>query len=282
MMNQKVWYNSIAVLHVFGARGGLPMRDDADHTTDTALCLDSRHIVRDLIRKYGWALLSEDELVELVLGPAEAGIPPTEVKRLAKHHYAIAMYEACRQAEDQGRREQGYGELSRYLFRAAYNRWPELAEDATQRALLLVYEQIECCRSPGTFLAFALNKLRHAFKQEWRARGKEESWPEPGPGSAEGDGAEAWARLDDQERCQMLLEAVQRLPNDLMRKVVLLKYFGGLSDAEIGERLGITANYVRVLRYRGIRRLQEDERLTEYFHGTNSEEGGDREASCNI
>jgi DNA-directed RNA polymerase specialized sigma24 family protein len=80
----------------------------------------------------------------------------------------------------------------------------------------------------------------------------------------------------------MLLEAIQRLPNDLMRKAVLLKYFGGLGDTEIGERLGITANYVRVLRHRGIRLLQEDERLTEYLYGTNNEEGGDREASCNI
>jgi len=274
-MNQKVWYNSIAVLHVFGARGGLPMRDDADHTTDTALCLDSRRIVRDLIRKYGWALLSEDELVEQVLGPAEAGIPPAEAKRLAKHHYAIAMYEACRQAEDQGRREQGYGELSRYLFRAAYNRWPELAEDAAQRALLLVYEQIECCRSPGTFLAFALYKLRQAFKQEQQARGKEEVEiePEPGPGSAEGDGIEAWMCLEDQEGRRQLLEAIQRLPSDLQRKVILFRFFEGLSDAEIGERLGITANYVRVLRNRGIKRLREDKRLTAYFKGKNSDEG---------
>jgi hypothetical protein len=81
------------------------MRDDADHATDTALCLDCRHIVRDLIRKYGWALLSEDELVELVLGSVESGIPPPEVARLAKHHYAIATYEACWQDKDHDRRE---------------------------------------------------------------------------------------------------------------------------------------------------------------------------------
>jgi DNA-directed RNA polymerase specialized sigma24 family protein len=80
----------------------------------------------------------------------------------------------------------------------------------------------------------------------------------------------------------MLFGAIQRLPNDLMRKTVLLKYLEGLSDTEIGEHLGITANYVRVLRYRGIRLLQEDECLTEYLHGMNGEEGGDREASCNI
>lgn len=260
------------------------MRDDADHATDTALRLDCRYIVRDLIRRYEWALLSEDELAELVLGSVESEISPAEVGRLAKHYYAIAMYEACRQDEDHDRREQGYYELSRYLFRAAYNRWPELAEDATQRALLLVYEQIGRCRSPGTFLAFALYKLRQAFKQEPHARSKEEVEiePEPGPGSAGQEGAEAWTYLEGQERCQMLLEAIQRLPNDLMRKAVLLKYLEGLSDAEIGERLEITANYVRVLRHRGIRLLKKDKHLTEYFQGTNGKEDKSQRASCNM
>jgi len=249
------------------------MRDDSGHIADTALCLDCRRIVRALIEEYDWALLSEDELVELVLGSIEPGISRTEVKRQAKHHYTIATYKACRQDQDQDRREQGYCELSRYLFRAAYNRWPELAEDATQRALILVYEQIDRCRNPGTFLAFALGKLRHAFKQEQRARGKEVPLKETGWSSSGRDRAEARTPLDRQERCQVLLDAVKRLPNDLERKVILLKFIGGLSDAEIGERLGITANHARVLRHRGIRHLRQDKRLKDYFEGRNGEEG---------
>jgi RNA polymerase sigma factor (sigma-70 family) len=248
------------------------MRDDSGHIADTALCLDCRRIVRDLIRKYEWALLSEDELVGLVLGSIESGVSPSEVKRLARHHYTIATYEACRQAKDSDRHEQGYRELFRYLFRAAYNRWPELAEDATQRALILVYEQIDRCRNPGTFLAFALGKLRHAFKQEQRARGKEVPLKETGRSSSGRGRAEARTHLDHQERCQVLLDAVKRLPNDLERKPILLKFIGGLSDAEIGERLGITANYARVLRHRGIRRLRQDKRLKDYFERTNGEE----------
>lgn len=249
------------------------MGDDSGHTADTAFCLACRRTVRALVKKYGWALLSEDELVELVLGSVEPGTSSTEVKRLAKHYYVIAMYDACRQAEDQDRREQGYHELFRYLFRAAYNRWPELAEDATQRALVLVYEQIDRCRNPGTFLAFALGKLRHAFKQERRARGEEVSSEEIDRSSTERERAEAWAHLARQECCQNLLDAVRRLPNKLTRNAIFLKFFGGLSDAEIGERLGITANYVRVLRHRGIERLRKDKRLRDYFEGTNSEEG---------
>lgn len=243
------------------------MRDDADHTDDTAFHLVCRRIVRALIEKYVWALLSEDELVELVLSSIQSEISPAKVERLAKHHYTIAMYGACRQAEDLGRREQGYHELFRYLFRVAYNRWPELAEDATQRALVLVYEQINRCRNPGTFLAFALGKLRHAFKQERQARGIELSLEEMGQNITEEDRTAPSSHLDQEELCQVLLDAIKRLPKDHERKAIFLKFFGGLSDAKIGERLEITEGYVRVLRHRGIKRLRKDKRLRDYFKG---------------
>ena len=249
------------------------MGADSGHTADTTSRLTCQRIVRALIEKNRWALLSDDELVERVLGSIESGISPTEAKRLAKHHYSIAMYEACRQARDQDRREQGYHELSHYLFRVACRQWPELAEDASQRALVLVYEQIDRCRSPGTFLAFALGKLRHAFKQEHGASSREVPLEEAGRSIAQPDKTEAWTHLDYQEWCQKLLDAIQCLPSDLERKSITLKFIGGLSDAEIGERLGITANYVRVLRHRGIKRLRKDKSLIEYFEGTNGEQG---------
>jgi RNA polymerase sigma factor (sigma-70 family) len=226
-----------------------------------------------LIKKHDWALLQEEDLVELVLSSIESEVSPAEVKRLTKHRYTVALYEACRQTEDLDRRERGYHELHRFLFRAAYNRWPELAEDATQRALLLVYEQIDRCRSPGTFLAFALGKLRHAFKQEQRARGRELFWEELAQRGTERNRTRPSSRLDQQERYEVLLDAIRRLPNDLEQKAILLKFFGGLSDAEIGERLGIMVGYVRVLRHRGIARLRKDKRLRGYFKGANSEEG---------
>ena len=248
------------------------MGADFGHTADTTSRLTCQRIVRALIEKYRWALLSDDELVERVLGSIESGISPTEVRRLAKHHYAIAMYEACRQVRDQDRREQGYHELSHYLFRAACRQWPELAEDASQRALVLVYEQIDRCRSPGTFLAFALGKLRHAFKQEQGARGREVPLEEAGRSIAQGDRTEAWTHLEYQEWCHKLFDAIKRLSSDLERKTIILKHIGGLSDAEIGKRLKITANYVRVLRHRGIKRLRQDERLKDYFEETDDKE----------
>jgi RNA polymerase sigma factor (sigma-70 family) len=241
------------------------MRDDGGHTVDTSSHLACRRIVRALIGKYGWALLREDDLVELVLGSAQPGISAAEVERLAKHHYTIALYEACWQGDDPDRRERGYGELFRFLFRAAHNRCPDLAEDVTQRAIVLVYEQIDRCRSPGTFLAFALNKLRHALQQEQPVWGREVPLDETCRSSGDGSLTASPSELDRQERLQVMLDAIGRLPDERQRQAILLKFFGGLSDEAIGARLDITAGHVRVLRHRGISRLRQDERLREYF-----------------
>jgi len=247
------------------------MRDMSNHTDDTASRLACRRVVRELIERYDWNLLPEDDLVESVLGAAEPGASPAGLEKQAMHHYTAALYEACRQTEDPERRERAYGELFRCLFRAAYNRWPDLAEDATQRALLLVYEQIDRCRSPGTFLAFALYKLQHAFQQEQRVRGNEWHGEGTGQGSVEEDRAALRPHLEQKERLQMLVEAIQGLPDERQQEAVLLKFFGGLSDEEIGAHLGITVGNVRVLRHRGIVRLREDERLRDYFEVTNGE-----------
>jgi len=241
------------------------MRDTSSHTDDTALRQACQRAVRELIERHDWALLREDDLVELVLSSAQPGAPPTDLERRAIHYYTTVLYRACQQDGDLDRRERAYYELFRYLFRAAYNRWPELAEDVTQRALVLVYEQIDRCRHPGAFLAFALYKLHHAFQQERRARGTD--WPleEIGQGAVEASSVTLYSYLIQQEQLHMLLVAIGQLPDERQRKVILRKYFAGLSDEEISARLGIAVGNVRVLRHRGLARLREDEELRSYF-----------------
>ena len=241
------------------------MRDTPGHTDDIASRQTCRRAVRRLIKKHDWALLSEDDLVTLVLGAAQPEASPAGLRKQAMHQYTMVLYEACRQTKDPHRRERAYRELFRYLFRAAYNRWPDLAEDVTQRALVLVYEQIDRCRHPGTFLAFALYKLQHAFQQERRARGNK--YPEDGigQGSVEENRAALQPRLEQKERLQMLVEAIRRLPDKRQQKAILLRFLGGLSDEEISMHLGVTVSSVRVLRHRGIARLREDEQLRGYF-----------------
>ncbi|GAB4537193.1 MAG: hypothetical protein Kow0063_23610 [Anaerolineae bacterium] len=125
---------------------------DSSHTIDTAV----RRVVQALIEKYDWVLPRRDELVKLVLSLIQVEDPPADLERVA---YSVALYEACRQTEDKVRHEGAYLELMRFIYRIAFLT-PELAEDAVQRALILVYEQIDCCRDPAMFLAFAVSKLR--------------------------------------------------------------------------------------------------------------------------
>ncbi|MDY7075795.1 MAG: sigma-70 family RNA polymerase sigma factor [Chloroflexota bacterium] len=242
------------------------MKSDSVQIVGTVSRRDCQRVVQALMERYDWALLQDDDLVESVLSLAPAAASPADLERLAKNRYTIALYEACRQAEEPARRERGYYELSRFLFRAACNRWPDLAEDVTQRALLLVCEQIDRCRNPGAFLSFALYKLRHASQQGQRERDRELPLEEMYQvNEARDQTASPPELLYRRERLQALLDAVRRLPDERQRQTILSKFFEGLSDEATAARLGVTAGHVRVLRHRGIARLREDEQLGDYF-----------------
>jgi len=239
------------------------MNDAHGHAPQALPAEACRRIAQALIEENGWSLLSGQELAERVLNAhRDSGVRTgPETRRLAQHQYTIALYEACRQAQDATLRECAYRELHGMLYRAALRRWPELAEDSAQRALVLVYEQIDRCRDPGAFVAFALFKLRHALKQEQSARGHEVTIDEGLLAQIHADVAPPAAQVDRRERCQALLAAIERLADERERAAIAFKFLGGQSDAEIGDKLGVTAAHVRVLRHRGLRRLRDDERL---------------------
>jgi RNA polymerase sigma factor (sigma-70 family) len=217
------------------------------------------------MQRYEWALLSEDELTTRVWAAFEAETTPATLERLITRQYAIVMYEACQQTEYPARRERGYQELFRFLYRAAYKRWPDLAGVVAHRGLMLVHQQLDRCYSPITFFGFAFNKLRQAFTEEQRARAKikDISWE-----MIEGDRLAVeplQARLSQIEHLQVLVAAINRLPNEREQKVILGKFFEGLSDQEIAVRLGIKAGHVRKLRHTGLNRLRQDQQLQDYF-----------------
>ena len=235
----------------------------SDHARATC-----RAVVNTLAARCGWTCASEDELVDRVWRVSGPGASAATFDRLARHHYSVLLYEACCQHTDLQKREAAFGDLHRFLYRAAYNRWPELAEDAAQRALVLVYAQLDRCREPGTFLAFALNKLRHAFQQEQRARkGSAVSVDDLGDVLADSQVGALAEHLLSEESTGALVRAIERLPDPRERSVILWKFFGGLSDEDIGQRLGITSGHVRVLRHRGVDRLRTDARLNADLSG---------------
>ena len=236
------------------------MHGDTGYAPDIAC----RPIVRALIAQYDWALPREDELLAWVSDAMRGNALPANLGRVA---YSVALYEACRQSEDLSRREGAYQELFRFLYRAAYNRWPELAEDATQRALVLVYEQIDLCRGPSTFLGFAFFKLRQALTEEWRAQTKATPVGIVELGDWREDRLAVETRLTLEECLTALVDAIARLLDERQQKVLLMKFQDGLSDEEIGARLGIAAGHVRVLRHRSLTRLREDRRLRACLKG---------------
>jgi RNA polymerase sigma factor (sigma-70 family) len=219
---------------------------------------------RSLINRYAWILLSEEDLMTLLLQTNPAETDYARLERHARTCYSTALYEACHQTDNIERREHAYHDLAHYLYRAAYNRWPDLAEDVTQQALLLVYEQIERCHSPATFLRFALFKLLQAFKAEMTRKPAADVplLDDDQEGAVSNDPDESLSdNLEHQEFVQALVEALQRLPDERQRHVVVLRYIAGQSDSMIAQRLAISANHVRVLRNRALERLRNDASL---------------------
>ncbi|MCG8351757.1 MAG: sigma-70 family RNA polymerase sigma factor [Chloroflexales bacterium] len=246
------------------------MQTNAPSSDDSDLRSTCQRTVDVLITRYAWTLLPAADLVELVLGSLQRTVMPHNLEQFIVTHYTLALYEACRQTADPDRRERGYVDLFRYLYRIAYNRWPDLAEEATQSALTLIYEQIDRCHSPTAFLRFALFKLLQAAKELRRRSYKDRvlasldqvSTVEQLLPAEEQDGLDL--QLLDQERRQILLDILAQLP-DRLRKVIALKYFAELSDQAIGESLKITVNHVRVLRWQGIQQLRRNTYLCAYF-----------------
>lgn len=246
------------------------MMAEPSPSSNTERRVACQRAVAGLMARYAWTLLPEADLIDHVLGaiPSETASPNLE--RVAITTYVLILHAACRQAEDADLRERGYTDLFRYLYRAAYNRWPHLAEEAVQAALVLIYEQIDRCRSPAAFLQFALYKLLQAAKDVRRRRDKDhvvESLDQITTGDRMYPGEEQDV-LDEllltQERQQVLLDALANLP-DRTRKTIVQKYFAGLSDQEIGELLQITVNHVRVIRFQGIQQLRRNNALRAYF-----------------
>jgi len=229
-----------------------------------------RATVCDMMVKYGWGLVSEGDLVDRVLRLVLESDTRSKLRTLVLQEYTLILYDACRQNSDDQRKEQAFAELYRFIYRTAIRKWPDMAEDLAQQALLLVYEQIENCRSPGAFLKFALFKLRQAETQHTRVLEKtriEKQGDQDWQGYVERYTPSPHWQTTQREQLQILLEAISQIPDTRKREAIVLKYFMGLSDQEIAARMGITTNNVRVLRNRGIGRLKRDGDLMRYFRG---------------
>lgn len=137
-----------------------------------------------------------------------------------------------------------------------------IAEDLTSSVFLKALRWLQQDRSPESVKGWLYATARSLIADYWREQTQinllpletAEEIPAPSPES-------------NDEQQQLLQTSISRLLDGLPsreRDVLTLRYFQGYSAAEIGQALGISANYVRVLQLRALRHaasLETTERI---------------------
>jgi DNA-directed RNA polymerase specialized sigma24 family protein len=221
--------------------------------------------------RYGWRLLATEQCAERACAALHAG-QALDPRRAAVYAYSQALHTACSGAEGAARQNLGYTELFHYLYNSAARRYPDVCEDATQRALERTFVTFGCCREPGAFLAFGLQQLMDAA----RALRRQEDHQAQSLSTPVGDGEDTLGTLlpdhrardperhaivqEQQARArQLAAEFVHSHPRAGRQMAALwLKYIEGLDEATISRRLGKPARSLYVLRSRAIARLQAE------------------------
>ena len=120
------------------------------------------------------------------------------------------------------------------------------AEDVVQNAMAEVYRARDRIESPEAYLRRSVvNRGRSWRRDEWRQRDRSTLLAQqPGEPVLEGSDAE-------------LLDAVRRLPYR-QRVVIVARYWGGWSEAEIARTLGCKPGTVKSLASRALDRLRKE------------------------
>lgn len=143
----------------------------------------------------------------------------------------------------------------KYMYRVAASvmKSEEEAADVVQDAMLRLYERRSQLDEVADAKAYCVNAARNACLNRMRGR-KERIAPDD---IAEVDSSQdIHAELEWRDMSGLVGRVMNRLPADQL-KVFKLSAFGGFSNAEIAETLGITPGNVRVLLSRARNRIKE-------------------------
>ena len=151
-----------------------------------------------------------------------------------------------------------FADLYRYIYRQV--RDALVAEDLTSAVFLKALRWLQENRRPESVKGWLYATARSEIADYWREQGRLDVLPL--------EAAEEMPMLAEvnDEQMQPLQERIQRLLDSLSereRAVLTLRYFQGYSATEIGQALGLSANHVRVLQLRALRRaafLEAEER----------------------
>ena len=150
-----------------------------------------------------------------------------------------------------------YDRFGRLAYRLAFRilRDRALAEDAVQEAFLAVWRSADAYKreraKPSTWILTVVHRRAvDLVRREQSRRGEPlEVAPEPSVGPADED-----AVLRD--RRAAVQAALTELPGD-QRQALELAYYGGLTQSELAERLGVPLGTVKSRMFAGLGRLRE-------------------------
>jgi RNA polymerase sigma factor (sigma-70 family) len=150
-----------------------------------------------------------------------------------------------------------YDRFGTLAFRLAFRilRDRALAEDAVQEAFLAVWRSADAYKreraKPSTWILTVVHRRAvDIVRREQTRRGEPlEVAPEPSVGPADED-----AVLRD--RRAAVQAALTELPGD-QRQALELAYYGGLTQSELAERLGVPLGTVKSRMFAGLGRLRE-------------------------
>jgi RNA polymerase sigma factor (sigma-70 family) len=222
-----------------------------------------------LAATWGWHLLGRVTWARQAADLVQAGAV-ADPNRAALLVYSQVLHRACSGAEGRARQDLAYSELFRFLFASARRRYPELAEDATQRASERVFALFARCRTPGAFLAFALQQLMDSARVV-RRQGDLGGIPRVSTAAAGPGDLDLLPDRQPDMISQMIAAELrvrfEQLSREFLRKhpradqqiaALRLKYIDGLDEAAIGQRLGKSIGSVYTLRARAVEKLRAE------------------------
>jgi RNA polymerase sigma-70 factor (ECF subfamily) len=166
------------------------------------------------------------------------------------------ILEAIANGDDQGLADL-YDRYGRIAYGLAYRvlRDQALAEDAVQEAFLAIWRSAEGYRreraKPSTWILTLVHRRAvDLVRREDRRRG------EPLDEAPEASGAGVPEEADLREKRTAVQAALQALPDD-QRQALELAYYGGFTQSELAERLGVPLGTVKSRMFAGLSRLRE-------------------------
>lgn len=143
-----------------------------------------------------------------------------------------------------------YRELYLYIYSLCRNR--EVTEDLVQDTFLKAI--LSLSDSHGNMRAWLYMVARNLFFNYTKKENRKESLENLKESPS--DSPPIIEKIIENERRRLCFEALQNLEG-IKKEVLILQYFGGLSQKEIAATLQITTENVRVLSFRGKKELRK-------------------------